>query len=636
MNFEPERIIKEIDAQYGKRSVADMETYLIQTINGVAEKYGVNSAGFASLLNELGGFYRTTSRYQKSEEFFLKAKEIIERTMGEENPDYATTLNNLAGVYRLTGDFIKAEKMFLRAIEIYKRISYEESFVYASALNNLGLIYMDTKKFEKAVLLFEEANKISKTSKNSPIIYATGLGNLANAYLALGQIERARKMLIEAATVYKTFNKEDNNHYASALNSLGTFYFTTNSFRKAEPLFLKVLALREKDFGQNHHEFAKTAYNLCELYEKTGRYDLAKKYARLSAESYQYILGKDHPSYKASITAINRIERLMNFSESPKEISGMEFSLMSFVQFSATVLCKKFPQYIDRIAAGLVGEGSECFGFDDEFSKDHDWGPGFCLWLSKEDFEKIGSSLEQEYENHLNEYIADPLNQSKKSSRIPPRRGVFEVSGFFHSYIGIDTPPQSLNEWQKMSESKLSAVTNGKIFVDPLGEFSHFQKELLKFYPEDLRLKKIATSCALMAQSGQYNYPRSIKRHEYIAAQQALAIFIDSTITLIFLLNRKYKPYYKWMHRAMKALPILGSELYAPLEKLAADSGATNPISFEQKLVLIEEICRAVIETLKSHGLCNADETFLMTQAIHIHQKIKSPVLQMLPIILEK
>jgi hypothetical protein len=49
----------------------------------------------------------------------------------------------------------------------------------------------------------------------------------------------------------------------------------------------------------------------------------------------------------------------------------------------------------------------------------------------------------------------------------------------------------------------------------------------------------------LIAQVGQYNFVRSLKRKELFAAHYAEAQFCADVISLVFLLNRKYAPFYK-------------------------------------------------------------------------------------------
>lgn len=44
---------------------------------------------------------------------------------------------------------------------------------------------------------------------------------------------------------------------------------------------------------------------------------------------------------------------------------------------------------------GLVGEGSECYGFDDEISQDHDFGLRVMVWLTREDHAQFGQQLQQ-------------------------------------------------------------------------------------------------------------------------------------------------------------------------------------------------------------------------------------------------
>ena len=57
-----------------------------------------------------------------------------------------------------------------------------------------------------------------------------------------------------------------------------------------------------------------------------------------------------------------------------------------------------FSEYEDKIAVGFVGEGSERFGFDDVYSRDHDFGPGFCMKnfrMNITNFQKVIRALQE-------------------------------------------------------------------------------------------------------------------------------------------------------------------------------------------------------------------------------------------------
>ena len=55
-----------------------------------------------------------------------------------------------------------------------------------------------------------------------------------------------------------------------------------------------------------------------------------------------------------------------------------------FQEVGYPALKTQFPELLPNLTVGLVGQGSECLGFDDTYSRDHDWGPSFAMWLPKD------------------------------------------------------------------------------------------------------------------------------------------------------------------------------------------------------------------------------------------------------------
>ena len=299
------------------------------------------------------------------------------------------------------------------------------------------------------------------------------------------------------------------------------------------------------------------------------------------------------------------------------EIKGMELSELYFKNVYLPVLEKDFSDLYERMAVGLAGEGSECFGYDDEMSQDHDFGPSCCIWLTQEDYEKYGRKLSDALESLSKEFMGfRALNISEWGN---DRRGVLNMNDWYYKFLGMETHPSNLYDWRLIPETALAAATNGKVFVDNLGEFTKIRDKLSGYFPEDIRLNKIATRCMKIAQSGQYNFSRCMKRNEIVAARMAETEFLDEAVHMIYLLNRRYKPFYKWFHRRLKELPILGEKTYMMIENL---------VKFyfddvDKKIEIIEETCKDIIAELKRQKIIkNIKSDFLLDYGLEIQRSI--------------
>lgn len=299
-------------------------------------------------------------------------------------------------------------------------------------------------------------------------------------------------------------------------------------------------------------------------------------------------------------------------------MKGLDLARQYYEAWGKEMLQTQFPHVLPYLAIGLAGSGSECYGYDDETSQDHDFEPAFCIFLPGEDVvdRRTAFLLERAYAKLPKEFLG--LTRSPVSPVGGSRHGVIRMEEFFSAKTGRPDGELSPEQWFALPEYGLLEATNGEVFADPYGQFTAI-REKLRFFPEDIRRKKLAGHLLLMGQSGQYNYSRCVARGETAAAQLAVFEFTQSALHVIYLLNRAYMPYYKWCFRGLRGLPIL-STLAEDLEHLISTGNTATEAS--RKAARIEQICAAVADELRAQGLTDLQNAEMEQQAYALNNTV--------------
>jgi len=283
-------------------------------------------------------------------------------------------------------------------------------------------------------------------------------------------------------------------------------------------------------------------------------------------------------------------------------VKGLELAEKYYRAFGESMIREQFPEWEGIIAVGLTGSGSECYGYDDDVSEDHDFEPGFCLFLPGEDaLDRRGAfQLERAYARLPAAF--EGYTRQKMSPAGGQRHGVFRREEYFRDKLGCLPTEMTTADWLRLPDWALAEAVNGKLFRDDAGEMTR-DREILRNMPEDIRRKRLAGHLLMMAQSGQYNYRRCLRHGETGAAQLAAAEFVNHATSTAFLLEKRVKPYYKWSFRALRELPG-GEDLARSLEWLIT-TGNDDSLA-EDKYFCMEGIASEVIESLQEQGITEA------------------------------
>ena len=120
-------------------------------------------------------------------------------------------------------------------------------------------------------------------------------------------------------------------------------------------------------------------------------------------------------------------------------MTGLELARAYWETYGVPMIHDQFPEYEEIIAAALTGSGSECYGFDDEVSRDHDFEPGFCLFIPEEEIvdRRTAFQMERAYAKLPAEF--EDFRRQKLQPVGGQRHGLFRIDEYFTDKIGC--PP---------------------------------------------------------------------------------------------------------------------------------------------------------------------------------------------------
>lgn len=276
--------------------------------------------------------------------------------------------------------------------------------------------------------------------------------------------------------------------------------------------------------------------------------------------------------------------------------SIVDISREFFKEIVLPIMERDFPNETAQTTFGLFGFGSDVLRMDDEFSRDHNWGIRINALLPDETYHarhaeimrRVSAELPTTWRGHsLQQGFANTFGLEMGS-----------LDAHLLRTIGLARAPETWQEWLNIPEEDITHIIAGEVWSDPLGRFSTVRETLKQYYPEPVRLRRIAHWARYYSGMGAYALKRAILRNNDYYCNITFTRAMRLGVQLAFLLDKHYYPYDKWTYLFFQHLPRMAERL-GPLVEEAAK--LSTP--WTRKLELLDAMSDVFDRTMVEDGI---------------------------------
>lgn len=262
-------ILKKSDTLFEKGDAKEASSYLENCLQAAGMDNDWQSQ--LTILNELMGYYRSISNFDKAWEYAQKAADITARYGLDETLGGVTTYLNIANIYRALGQVDEAMELYLGVEKTYKKENLKGDYRLAGLYNNMSVASLEKGSHSDAIRYGEAAIQVLEQVPQSADERATVYGNLAGVFLQseAPDFERVGAYLDRAAELFE--NECPNSpHYCGVLAMKAYTAYLRNDMEGALELYGQAMNETKRHYGENM-DYKRLVNNCDKIRRKIGR-----------------------------------------------------------------------------------------------------------------------------------------------------------------------------------------------------------------------------------------------------------------------------------------------------------------------------------------------------------------------------